>query len=267
MAVAGRSSQAQAMTYATTPYASAFPQPARRDAGQRRPSAQVVPVDTAASLSPAASLAAMALTAHTSVWDGPPRRSRILPVIVIAALTGGLITAMNYRTHHSSAQSSGPQATVSTPLPGSPTIAPAATPDGGTASTPSSARTTASRLTMPEAPTIATAPANAAIKSLGIAAAKPAPSAKLAGDAVVKKARPEASQVNSLPSNTPSVAEQPVNSPTPMPAPVTMPAPSTTTTPMTTPTPTPMAVMPAPSPATPAVTPAVAPDKADQPAG
>ena len=117
---------------------------------------------------------------------------------------------------------------------------------------------------MPEAPTVATAPANAAPKPLAIAATKPAPSAKPAGDAVVKKARPEASQVSSQPSNTPMVAE-PVNLPTPMPAPVTMPAPSTTTTPMA--TPTPMAVMPAPNSATPAVTPAAAPDKADQPAG
>ena len=87
MVVAGRSSQAQAMTYATTPYASAFPQPARRDVGQRRPNAQVAPVAAATSPATAAGLAAMALTAHTSAWDGPPRRSRILPVIVIAALT------------------------------------------------------------------------------------------------------------------------------------------------------------------------------------
>ena len=266
MVVAGRSSQALAMTYATTPYASAFPQPARRDVGQRRPNAQVAPVAPVASPATAAGLAPLAMTDHTSAWDGPPRRSRILPVIVIAALTGGLITAMNYRANHHSTHPSGAQVTAptSTPLPGSQAIAPAATPDSATASTPSSARTTASRLNMPEPPTVATAPANAAPKPLAIAATKPAPSAKPAGDAGVKKARPEASQVNSLPSNTPMVAE-PINLPTPMLAPVTMPAPSTTTTPMA--TPTPMAVMPAPSPATPAVTPAVVPEKADQPAG
>lgn len=218
----------------------------------------LAPVPTVAMVS------ATPLVAASSAWDGTPRRSRIIPVIVIAALTGGFITAMNYRSVHPSTHPADPHAMTSTPLPGFEAAVPAATPD----SLPTPSRTTASRMSLPEPSTKAAPAANPP----AMTPAKPAPSAKAAGDALVRKARPDvnqpASQVSSLPSNTPPVAD-PVNQPTPMPAPVTMPSPLTA--PSTTPTPTttsaPMAVTPTPSPVAPAATPAASPEKADQPAG